>query len=200
MSVLYGSVGRTIGDQGRAFQKLGTCQQLSSRPRPGRQRSCPRLWPTGVAAATRIFNEVGQACRGRRASWTTLHLSLTIPPSTMAAWPSGLGRMLACRLTHIAATLNALLMGKTRQGWKYAEKRRNGPWTRAIFITICYMRGHFIIYAIDANEDSALLRHLNALHPIVEEHNLHIWLTIARIASELLQSRSGDRAASRSLL
>lgn len=96
--------------------------------------------------------------------------------------------------THIYHSLNSLLMGDTNRAALHAREAESRALESGHIITICYMHGHFIIHAIIANDDSALLRHLNALHPIVEEHNLHIWLSMARIASGLLRAGRGDRA------
>jgi class 3 adenylate cyclase/tetratricopeptide (TPR) repeat protein/ABC-type transport system involved in cytochrome c biogenesis ATPase subunit len=96
--------------------------------------------------------------------------------------------------THIYHSLNALLMGDTNRAALHAREAENRALASGHIITICYMHGHFIIYAMIANDETALLRHLNALRPIVEEHNLHIWLSIARIASDLLSAGRGDRA------
>jgi len=96
--------------------------------------------------------------------------------------------------THIYHSLNSLLMGETKRAAVHAREAENRALASGHIITTCYMHGHFIISAVLANDESALLRHLNALHPIVEEHNLHIWLSIARIASDLLRAGQGDRA------
>ncbi|NDW46363.1 adenylate/guanylate cyclase domain-containing protein [Ruegeria sp. PrR005] len=95
---------------------------------------------------------------------------------------------------HIYKSLNSLLMGETNRAALHAREAESRALESGHIITICYMHGHFIIHAIIANDESALLRHLNALHPIVEEHNLHIWLSIARIASDLLRAGRGERA------
>ncbi|WP_433989014.1 hypothetical protein SuNHUV7_30810 (plasmid) [Pseudoseohaeicola sp. NH-UV-7] len=96
--------------------------------------------------------------------------------------------------THIYHSLNSLLMGETKRAAVHAREAENRALASGHILTTCYMHGHFIISAVIANDESTLLRHLNALHPIVEEHNLHIWLSIARIASDLLRAGQGDRA------
>jgi predicted ATPase len=95
---------------------------------------------------------------------------------------------------HIYKSLNSLLMGETNRAALHAREAESRALESGHIITICYMHGHFIIHAMIANDESALLRHLNALRPIVEEHNLHIWLSIARIASDLLRAGRGERA------
>lgn len=97
--------------------------------------------------------------------------------------------------THIYQSLNALLMGNTNISAHHAREAEDRALASGHIITNCYMHGHFMIYALLANSEPALLRHLNALRPIVEEHNLHIWLTMARIASELVGARQGDKTA-----
>ncbi|MFT7592779.1 MAG: putative ATPase/class 3 adenylate cyclase [Paracoccaceae bacterium] len=94
--------------------------------------------------------------------------------------------------THIYHSLNAVLQGDTSRAALHAHEAENRALASGHIITICYMHGHLILCAMIANDGPALLRHLNALSPIVEEHNLHIWLSIARIASDLLNAGRGD--------
>jgi class 3 adenylate cyclase/predicted ATPase/ABC-type transport system involved in cytochrome c biogenesis ATPase subunit len=96
--------------------------------------------------------------------------------------------------THIYHSLNAVLLGDARSAARHAREAENRALASGHIITICYMHGHFIICAMIANDGPALVHHLNALKPIVEEHNLHIWLIIARIASDLLSAGRGDPA------
>jgi class 3 adenylate cyclase/tetratricopeptide (TPR) repeat protein/ABC-type transport system involved in cytochrome c biogenesis ATPase subunit len=96
--------------------------------------------------------------------------------------------------THIYHSFNAVLLGDTGRAARHAQEAENQALASGHTITICYMHGHLIICAMVANDEPALVHHLNALKPIVEEHNLHIWLIIARITSELLRAGRGDPA------
>ncbi|AXI43257.1 adenylate/guanylate cyclase domain-containing protein [Sulfitobacter sp. SK011] len=96
--------------------------------------------------------------------------------------------------THIYHSFNAVLLGDTGRAARHAQEAENRALASGHTITICYMHGHLIICAIIANDEPALAYHLNALKPIVEEHNLHIWLIIARIAADLLRAGRGDPA------
>ena len=96
--------------------------------------------------------------------------------------------------THIYHSFNAVLLGDTGRAARHAQEAENRALASGHTITICYVHGHLIICAIIANDEPALAYHLNALKPIVEEHNLHIWLIIARIASALLRAGRGDPA------
>jgi hypothetical protein len=95
---------------------------------------------------------------------------------------------------HIYHSFNAVLLGDTGRAALHAQKAENRALASGHTITICYMHGHLIMCAIIANDGPALAYHLNALKPIVEEHNLHIWLIIARMASDLLRAGQGDPA------
>ena len=94
--------------------------------------------------------------------------------------------------THIYHSFNAVLLGDTGRAALHAREAENRALASGHTMTICYMHGHFIICALTANDGPALEHHLNALKPIVEEHNLHIWLLIARIGTDLLSAGQGD--------
>jgi class 3 adenylate cyclase/tetratricopeptide (TPR) repeat protein/ABC-type transport system involved in cytochrome c biogenesis ATPase subunit len=96
--------------------------------------------------------------------------------------------------THIYHAFNAILLGDTRRAARHAREAETRAVASGHIITLCYMHGHFIICALTANDEPALVHHLNALKPIVEEHKLHIWLNIARIAADLLSAGRGDPA------
>ena len=46
--------------------------------------------------------------------------------------------------------------------------------------------------AIAANDETAIERHVTSLKPIAEEHNLHIWLSWARLGAHFLKLKQGD--------
>ena len=93
---------------------------------------------------------------------------------------------------HIYHSLNALLMGDTSRAALHAREAENRALASGHIITICYMHGHFIICAMLANDRPALVHHLNALKPIVEEHNLYI--SAARIDGGPMFKRMRPRA------
>jgi tetratricopeptide (TPR) repeat protein len=96
--------------------------------------------------------------------------------------------------THIYHAFNAILLGDTRRAARHEREAETRAVASGHIITLCYMHGHFIMCALTANDEPALVHHLNALKPIVEEHKLHIWLNIARIAADLLSAGRGDPA------
>jgi class 3 adenylate cyclase/predicted ATPase/ABC-type transport system involved in cytochrome c biogenesis ATPase subunit len=97
--------------------------------------------------------------------------------------------------THVYQSLNATFLGRTRRADQHAIEAENLAMRSGHVNTICYMHGHLIIGALAANDETTLKRRVTVLKPIVEEHNLHVWLSIAQITSDLVKAGQGDTSA-----
>jgi predicted ATPase len=93
---------------------------------------------------------------------------------------------------HIYQSINALFLAETRRANQYAIEAETRALASGHFNTICYMHGHLLMAAIVANNEAAIEHHVTDLKPIAEEHNLHIWLSWARLGAHFLKFKQGD--------
>ena len=92
------------------------------------------------------------------------------------------------------AATHSLLIGETRQAWKYSDEADRIAKSTGHIQTICYMLVIRALFALDAEDYALVERCVTEVIPISHEHNLPVWYRFADAIREILAARSGDRA------
>ena len=93
---------------------------------------------------------------------------------------------------NVYQALNRLFLGETRRSNQHALEAEKKAWKSGHINTICYLHGHLLIGAVAANDIASVEHHVTKLEPIVTEHNLHVWLSWAKLGSYLVNASRGD--------
>ncbi|XHY17892.1 hypothetical protein SuNHUV7_26930 (plasmid) [Pseudoseohaeicola sp. NH-UV-7] len=185
-SVLYGLwIGKAIrGEFSEAWQRAEALVETTA----GSSEIVPLVVANRVAAATRMF--MGDLAGAEK------YLNVAFKnydPVEHGGLANRFGQDVGVSLYTFAAT-RSLLLGKTRQGWKYSDEADRIARSTGHIQTICYMLVIRAMFALDAEDYAVVERCVTEVIPISHEHNLPVWYEFAVAIREILAAKSGDRA------
>lgn len=185
-SVLYGLwIGKAIrGEFEEAWQQAEALVETAA----GSSEIVPLVVANRVAAATRLF--MGDLAGAGQ------HLNIALKhydPAAHGGLANRFGQDVGVSINTFAAT-HSLLIGETRQAWKYSDEADRIAKSTGHIQTICYMLVIRALFALDAEDYALVERCVTEVIPISHEHNLPVWYRFADAIREILAARSGDRA------
>lgn len=185
-SVLYGLwIGKAIrGEFEEAWQQAEGLVETAA----GSLEIVPLVVANRVAAATRLF--MGDLAGAGQ------HLNIALKhydPAAHGGLANRFGQDVGVSINSFAAT-HSLLIGETRQAWKYSDEADRIARSTGHIQTICYMLVIRALFALDAEDYALVERCVTEVIPISHEHNLPVWYRFADAIREILAARSGDRA------
>lgn len=185
-SVLYGLwIGKAIrGEFEEAWQQAEALVETAA----GSSEIVPLVVANRVAAATRLF--MGDLAGAGQ------HLNIALKhydPAAHGGLANRFGQDVGVSINTFAAT-HSLLIGETRQAWKYSDEADRIARSTGHIQTICYMLVIRALFALDAEDYALVERCVTEVIPISHEHNLPVWYRFADAIREILAARSGDRA------
>ena len=184
-SVLYGLwIGKAIrGEFSEAWQQAEALVVAA-----GSSEIVPLVVANRVAAATRLF--MGDVAGAGQ------HLNIALKhydPAAHGGLANRFGQDVGVSINTFAAT-QRLLIGETRQAWKYSDEADRIARSTGHIQTICYMLVIRALFALDAEDYALVERCVTEVMPISHEHNLPVWYRFADATREILAARSGDIA------
>jgi class 3 adenylate cyclase/tetratricopeptide (TPR) repeat protein len=184
-SVLYGLwIGKAIrGEFEEAWQQAEALVETAA----GSSEIVPLVVANRVAAATRLF--MGDLAGAGQ------HLNIALKhydPAAHGGLANRFGQDVGVSINTFAAT-HSLLIGETRQAWKYSDEADRIARSTGHIQTICYMLVIRALFALDAEDYALVERCVTEVIPISHEHNLPVWYRFADAIREILAARSGDR-------
>lgn len=185
-SVLYGLwIGKAIrGEFEEAWQQAEALVETAA----GSSEIVPLVVANRVAAATRLF--MGDLAGAGQ------HLNIALKhydPAAHGGLANRFGQDVGVSINTFAAT-HSLLIGETRQAWKYSDEADRIAKSTGHIQTICYMLVIRALFALDAEDYALVERCVTEVIPISHEHNLPVWYRFGDAIREILAARSGDRA------